>query len=221
MTASVPGAGRRRRVGILISGRGSNMKALLEAAADPTYPAEIVLVAANRPDAGGLAVAQAAGVATAVLDHKRFTDRAAFDAELDRLLRAAGVEIVCLAGFMRLLGAEFVAGWGDHILNIHPSLLPAFKGLHVHERAIAAGVRVTGCTVHIVRPEMDTGPILVQAAVPVLPDDTPDRLAARVLTAEHRCYPLALRLLADGAVRVEDERVVPVGPAPGLALWQG
>lgn len=195
------------------------MRALLAAAADPAFPAEIVLVVANRPQAAGLAAAADAGIATAVVDHKRFPDRVAFDAELDRMLRDAKVEIVCLAGFLRLLGPAFVAGWGDHILNIHPSLLPAFKGLQVHERVIAAGVRVTGCTVHIVRPEMDTGPVVVQAAVPVLPDDTPDRLAGRVLAAEHRCYPLALRLIASGAVRVEEERVVPIAGAPPLALF--
>ena len=196
----------KRKVGILISGRGSNMTALIEAARDPDFPAEIALVLSNRADAGGLERAAAAGLATAVIDHKAFPDRASFDAAMDARLRQAGVEIVCLAGFMRLLTPGFVEGWRDRMINIHPSLLPLFPGLHTHERVIEAGMRLAGCTVHFVRPEMDTGPIIAQAAVPVAPDDTPDTLAARVLVAEHEIYPLALALVAGGLVRAEGER---------------
>lgn len=197
----------RRRVAVLISGRGSNLKALLDAAADPDFPAEIVLVLSNQADAGGLAYAAAAGVRAVVIDHRAFPDRAAFDRAIEVELHTAEVELVCLAGFMRLLTAGFVEHWRDRILNIHPSLLPSFRGLDTHARALAAGVRVAGCTVHFVRPEMDAGPIVVQGAVPVLPDDTPDTLAARVLAVEHRIYPLALRLVAEGRARVVGERV--------------
>lgn len=187
------------RVGILISGRGSNMRALLDAASRPDFPAEIALVLSNNHDAGGLDAARAAGIATAIVDHRK-RSREDFEVELDQVLRRSGVEFICLAGFMRLLTAGFVNAWPDRILNIHPSLLPSFKGIHVHERALEAGVRFTGCTVHFVRPEMDDGPIVVQAAVPVHGDDDADRLAARVLEAEHRIYPLALRLVAEGRV---------------------
>lgn len=204
----------KRKVGILISGRGSNMTALIEAARDPDFPAEIALVLSNRADAGGLDRAREAGLATAVVDHKAYPDRASFDAEIDRQLRAAGVEIVCLAGFMRLLTAGFVSGWRDSMINIHPSLLPLFPGLHTHERAIEAGMRIAGCTVHFVRPKMDTGPIIAQAAVPIAPGDTADSLAARVLAAEHEIYPLALALLAGGLVRVEGEQAVIDGALP-------
>jgi len=203
---------------VLISGRGSNMKALIEAARQPGYPAEIALVLSNRADAAGLAAAAAAGLATRVVPHRNFPDRAAFDAALDAALREAGVDLVCLAGFMRLLTPGFVADWRDRMINIHPSLLPAFPGLDTHARALAAGVRFTGCTVHYVRAEMDSGPIIAQAAVPVAPGDTPDTLAARVLAAEHRLYPLALRLVAAGQVRVEGEHAMieghraPAGP---------
>lgn len=198
----------RRRVGVLISGRGSNMKALIEAARRPGYPAEIVLVLSNRADAAGLGIAAAAGIATRVVPHRDFPDRAAFDAALDARLREAAIDLVCLAGFMRLLTPGFVASWRDRMINIHPSLLPAFPGLDTHARALAAGVRFTGCTVHFVRAEMDSGPIIAQAAVPVLPGDTEDALAARVLAAEHRLYPLALGLVAAGKVRVEGERAL-------------
>lgn len=197
----------RKRVGVLISGRGSNMQALIEAAASPGYPAEIALVVSNRPGAAGLAVAEAAGVATATVDHKLYRSRAAFEAEMHKALETAGVEIVCNAGFMRLLTEGFVEAWRDRHLNIHPSLLPAFKGLHTHERVLEAGVRITGCTVHFVRHEMDSGPIIAQAAVSVRPGDTPETLAARVLTAEHKLYPLALRLVASGAAHVDGETV--------------
>jgi phosphoribosylglycinamide formyltransferase 1 len=198
----------RLKAAVLISGRGSNLQALLDAAADASYPAQIVRVIANRADAAGLARAERAGVPTKIIPHRDFTDRAAFDAALDQELRAAGAQLVCLAGFMRLLTDGFVERWRDRLVNIHPSLLPAFKGLHVHEQVLRAGVRVTGCTVHFARPAMDEGPIIVQAAVPVLPGDDPERLEARVLAAEHRAYPLALRLIAEGRVRVEDERVI-------------
>jgi phosphoribosylglycinamide formyltransferase-1 len=199
---------RRLKLAVLISGRGSNLQALIDAAAAADYPAKIALVLSNRPDAAGLARAAAAGLPSAVIDHTKFAERAPFDAELDRTLRAHGIELVCLAGFMRLLTRGFVEAWSDRMINIHPSLLPAFKGLHTHERALAAGVRVTGCTVHYVRPEMDEGPIVVQAAVPVLPGDDAETLAARVLAAEHRCYPLAVRWIAEGRVRIEDERAL-------------
>ena len=186
----------RRRVAVLISGRGSNMASLIEAAQDPAYPADIVLVVSNRPDAGGLERARAAGIATAVVDHKGHPDRASFDAALDATLREHGIEIVCLAGFMRILTPAFVESWAGRMLNIHPSLLPAFKGTDTHARALAAGVAKHGCTVHFVTPELDSGPIVAQAELPVFPDDTEDALAARVLAQEHLLYPRALALVA-------------------------
>ncbi len=192
----------RVRVGVLISGRGSNLQTLIQAAQAPDYPAEIAYVIANVADAKGLDHAERAGIPACVISHKDFADRAAFDAALDAALRKAKIEIVCLAGFMRLLGKKFTEDWRDRVLNIHPSLLPAFPGLDTHRKAIEAGVKISGCTVHLVRPELDDGPILIQAAVPVAEDDTPETLAARVLEVEHRCYPLALRLLAAGAIRV-------------------
>ena len=198
----------RKRVGVLISGRGSNLVALLEAARDPEYPAEIVLVISNRPGAAGLDRAAEAGVPTCVIDHTDYKSRPEFEAALTAALDAADVEIVCNAGFMRLLTEGFVERWRDRHLNIHPSLLPAFKGLDTHERALETGVRITGCTVHVVRTEMDAGPIVVQAAVNVAPDDTAESLAARVLEAEHQIYPLALSLLASGKVRIEGERAL-------------
>ncbi|PWC53249.1 phosphoribosylglycinamide formyltransferase [Azospirillum sp. TSO22-1] len=203
------------KVGVLISGRGSNLQALIDAAADPDFPAEIALVLSNKADAAGLARAAGAGIATAVVDHRGFPgDKPAFEAAMDARLRDAGVELVCLAGFMRLLSPWFVDAWRDWMINIHPSLLPAFKGLDTHQRALDAGVRVHGCTVHYVRSEMDVGPIIVQAAVPVLPDDDAHALAGRVLAQEHRAYPLAVRLIAEGRVRVENERVRVEGHAP-------
>lgn len=207
------------KVAILISGRGSNMRALMDAAAAPDFPAEICLVLSSVPGAGGLAVAAEAGLPVATVDHRDHAGREAFETALDARLAESGAELVCLAGFMRLLTAGFVARWTDRMLNIHPSLLPAFKGLHTHERAIAAGVRISGCTVHFVRADMDSGPILIQAAVPVLPDDTPERLGARVLAEEHRIYPEALRLVAERRIRVEGDRVTIDGhAAPGGAL---
>jgi phosphoribosylglycinamide formyltransferase-1 len=198
---------RKKRVGVLISGRGSNLQALIEAAKAPAYPAEIVLVISNVPGAQGLTRAEAASIPTRAINHKEFTSRAEFDAAVDAALSAAGVEMLCNAGFMRLHSEGFVARWRDRHLNIHPSLLPAFPGLDTHARVIAAGVKVSGCTVHVVRLEMDTGPIVAQAAVPVLDSDTPEALAGRVLEAEHRLYPHALALFASGAVRIEGERV--------------
>ncbi len=200
------------KVGVLISGRGSNMQALIRACADEDFPAEIVTVVSNNPEAAGLGIAGDAGLPTAVVDHRDFPDRESFEAALDDVLRAAQADFVCLAGFMRILTGWFVRRWYDRLINIHPSLLPAFKGLHTHERALEAGVRFTGCTVHFVRPEMDSGPIIVQAAVPVAADDTPDSLAARVLAVEHRCFPLALRLIAEGRARVAGDVVTIVDP---------
>ena len=196
------------KLGVLISGRGSNLQALLDACADADYPAEIVLVISNRPDAKGLARAHAADIPTQVIEHTAYGDRESFDRDVDAALRTAGTQLICLAGFMRLLSAWFVDQWPDRIVNIHPSLLPAFKGPNSHVQALAAGVKVSGCTVHFVRSEMDAGPIIMQAAVPVLPDDSEDSLAARVLTAEHQCYPRAVRLIAEDHVNVEDRRVV-------------
>src|SRR5215471_13069144 len=189
----------RKRVAILISGRGANMGALIAAAKKPDYPAEIVLVLSNRPEAGGLRRASAEGIATAVVDHTDFgKDREAFERAVQAHLETRGIEIVCLAGFMRLFTPSFVSRWSGRMINIHPALLPSFKGLHTHERALEAGVKIHGATVHFVVPEVDSGPIVAQAAVPVLDDDTPDTLAARVLAAELRIYPLALGLVAGG-----------------------
>jgi phosphoribosylglycinamide formyltransferase-1 len=196
----------RLKVGVLASGRGSNLAALIEAASDPAYPAELALVIVNVKGAPALQRAEAAGIPTRLIEHRAFSDRASFDAALDAALREAGIELICLAGFMRLLTPAFVEAWRDRMINIHPSLLPAFPGLDTHARALAAGVKIAGCTVHFVRHETDSGPILAQAAVPVLPDDTPDSLAARVLEAEHRIYPRALKLVAEGRVRVVEER---------------
>ena len=209
----------KRRVAILISGRGSNMAALLEAARDPGFPAEIVLVLSNRPDAGGLAVAAAAGVATAAVDHRPFKgDRAEHERAIDAELRRAGAEIVCLAGYMRLLTPFLVEAWAGRMLNIHPSLLPAFPGLDTHERALAAGAKLHGCTVHLVTQGMDEGPILAQAAVPVLAGDTEDDLAARVLQQEHALYPAALAAFALArAPAAPDATAALANPLP----WRG
>lgn len=203
----------RLKAAVLISGRGSNLQALIDDCARADAPAEIALVLSNVAGAAGLARAAAAGIATAVVDHKAFPSRAAFEDALQHCLGKAGVELVCLAGFMRLLTAPFVERWHDRLINIHPSLLPSYRGLDTHARAIADGVRFAGCTVHFVRAEMDAGPIIVQAAVPVHADDDAGRLAARVLEAEHRCYPLALRLIASGRLRVAGERVTVEGAA--------
>ena len=189
----------KKRVAVLISGRGSNLTALIEVAKAPDYPAAIVFVVANLPDAAGLMHARQAGIPTAVVDHRPFgTDREAFERALDAQLQAQRIEIVCLAGFMRLLTPWFVTRWSGRLLNIHPALLPQFKGLHTHSRALAAGVKEHGATVHFVVPEMDAGPIILQAAVPVIAGDTEATLAARVLEVEHRIYPQGLRLVAEG-----------------------
>lgn len=197
----------KTKIAVLISGRGTNMQALLAAAQDPDYPAEIVLVASNNPEAAGLAIAEAAGIETDVIDHRDYDTREAFEEALDSTIRMYDARIVCLAGFMRILTPWFTERWRDLLINIHPSLLPAFKGLHTHERALEAGVRIHGCTVHYVRPEMDDGPIIGQAAVPVLPDDTPETLGARVLAAEHKLYPQCVALACSGKARVAGERV--------------
>jgi phosphoribosylglycinamide formyltransferase-1 len=197
----------RKRVGVLISGRGSNLQALIEACKEPDYPAKIVLVISNVPGAQGLLRAEEAGILATAISHKKFSSREEFDKALNHALEEARTELLCNAGFMRLHTEGFVGHWRDRHLNIHPSLLPAFKGLDTHARVLAAGVTVTGCTVHFVRKEMDEGPIVAQAAVPVLSGDNADSLAARVLEAEHRLYPHALKLVASGAVRVEGERV--------------
>jgi phosphoribosylglycinamide formyltransferase-1 len=189
----------KKRVAVLISGRGSNMVALIEAAKVEDYPAEIVLVVSNRPDAAGLARAREAGIETAIIDHLQFgEDRGSFEQALDAQLQQHHTDLVCLAGFMRLLTPSFVRLWSGRMLNIHPALLPQFKGLHTHRRALEAGVERHGATVHFVVPEMDSGPIVAQESVPVLEDDTEETLARRVLEVEHRIYPQALRLVAEG-----------------------
>lgn len=205
----------KRRVGVLISGRGSNMEALLRAAAEPGYPAEVALVLSNRPDAAGLATAREMGADAVCVDHRPFgRDRAAHERALHDELTRRGVELVCLAGYMRLLTPYLVDAWAGRMLNVHPSLLPAFPGLDTHARALAAGVKLHGCTVHLVTHEMDAGPILAQAAVPVLPGDTAEALAARVLVQEHRLYSLALRLLAAGEQGRSEAGVALVNPLP-------
>lgn len=196
------------RTAILISGRGSNMTSLIAAAKSPDFPAEIVLVLSNKPDAPGLVSAKAQGFATAAVDHKIYAGREAFEASLQAILTAHRIDFICLAGFMRLLTASFTQAWHGRMINIHPALLPSYKGLHTHERALADGVKIHGCTVHYVVPDMDAGPIIAQAAVPVLDDDTPDTLGARVLAQEHVIYPLALKLAAGGLVHYEGQRVL-------------
>jgi phosphoribosylglycinamide formyltransferase 1 len=197
----------RRRTAVLISGRGSNLRALIEACARPDASAEVVLVISNRADAAGLRHARDSGIATEMIPHGAFATQVGFENAIDRTLHEHAIALICLAGFMRVLSPWFVERWRDRLLNIHPSLLPAFRGLDTHRRVLAAGVRFSGCTVHLVRAEVDDGPILVQAVVPVRPDDDEASLAARVLAAEHRCYPMALELVASGRARVVDEHV--------------
>lgn len=192
----------KKRVAILISGRGSNMRALIEAAKAKDFPAEIVLVLSNVPDAGGLDFARRHGIETQVIEHKKFPSREIFDNAMEVALNRANAEIVCLAGFMRLLSPRFVEKWRGRMINIHPSLLPAYKGLHTHSRAIEAGEKFAGCTVHFVTAELDDGPTILQAKVPVLPGDTEDALSARVLEQEHKIYPQALRLVAEGKAKI-------------------
>ncbi|MFO1185058.1 MAG: phosphoribosylglycinamide formyltransferase [Bauldia sp.] len=212
---------QKKRVAVLISGRGSNMAALISAAQAPDYPAAITLVLSDNSGAAGLAYATAQGVRAVTVERSRFTDRAVFEAAVGRELHQAGIELICLAGFMRLLSADFVERWRDRLINIHPSLLPAFRGLDTHARALAAGVKLHGCTVHFVRAEVDAGPIVAQAAVPVLAHDTVESLAARTLTAEHRLYPAALREIAGERVRIEGDIVRLDTPhaAPPPLLW--
>jgi phosphoribosylglycinamide formyltransferase-1 len=204
----------KRRVAILISGRGSNMAALIEAAAAADFPAEIVLVISNRADAGGLEKAAASGIATRVIESKPFgKDRAAFEALLQAALDQHRIDLICLGGFMRLFTADFVQRWYGHMLNIHPSLLPSFPGLEPQAQALRAGVKISGATVHFVIPETDAGPILMQGAVEVRDDDTSERLAERILAIEHRIYPAALRLVASGRIRIEGDTCKTVGGA--------
>ncbi len=202
----------RKKIAVLISGRGSNMASLISASMDPSYPAEIALVISNKPGAAGLERAAEFGIETATVDHTEFSgDRQAFERALDEKLKARGIEFVALAGFMRLLSSWFVTQWRDRVINIHPALLPSFKGLHTHERALEEGVKLHGATVHFVSAEMDDGPIIIQGAVPVLEDDTPDTLGERVLAVEHKIYPKALALVASGRAKVKDHRVAIAG----------
>ena len=216
MTAAAPA---RRRTAVLISGRGSNLQALIEAAGHADFPAEIVLVLSNEADAAGLGRAEAVGIPTRVVPHRDYAERAAFEAALTACLEEASVELVCLAGFMRILTEGFVARWDGRLINIHPSLLPAFPGLDTHARALEAGVKLHGCSVHLVSGELDGGPIIGQAAVPVLPDDDEAALAARVLAAEHRLYPICLKLLAEGGFERAGKRLrLREAAADGLQL---
>jgi phosphoribosylglycinamide formyltransferase 1 len=208
----------KKRVAILISGRGTNMMALVEAARAADYPAEVVAIVSSRSDAPGLAWAKAQGLPAAAIDHKAFPTREAFDEAVHAHLAAAGVELIALAGFMRIQSAAFVAKWRERQLNIHPALLPLFRGLRPHQQALDAGVKISGCTVHFVTEEMDSGPIVAQAAVPVLESDTPATLEARILAAEHKLYPHALALVASGRCRIEGGRVV-LDDAAGAALF--
>ena len=209
----------RKRVAVLISGRGSNMAALIEAAKAKDYPAEIALVVSNRPEAGGLLVARAAGIATETVDHTKFSgDRNRFEHEIQSLLEKYRIEIICLAGFMRLLTANFLERWQWRILNIHPALLPDFKGLDTHKRVIDAGVKIHGATVHFVVPELDSGPVIAQGAINVRPGDSEEALAVRVLKVEHRIYPLALKLVAEGRVKIKNNHSLIDGvPVPNVA----
>jgi phosphoribosylglycinamide formyltransferase-1 len=204
---------RRKRTAILISGRGSNMRALIERARSPSFPAEIVLVVSNLPEAAGLAFAKENNIACAVVDHKIYPGREEFERSMQVLLELHRIELICLAGFMRILTPWFIGQWQERLLNIHPALLPAYRGLDTHARALADGAKIHGCTVHFVEAAMDAGPIVAQAAVAVRDSDTPDTLAARVLAEEHALYPAALACVAEGRVRVEGNRVFCGDPA--------
>lgn len=206
------------KVGILISGRGSNMAALIRAAQSADYPAEIACVVSNREDAGGLDVARKAGIPTTVISHRRYPDREAFDRDVSVALEEHGVGLVALAGFLRIQSAWFPEHWAGRQINIHPSLLPAFPGLHVQRQALDAGVRLSGCTVHFVTPALDSGPIIAQAAVPVLAGDTEETLSARILRQEHRLYPLVVRWFAEDRIAIGDGRVTVRGIAPDATL---
>jgi phosphoribosylglycinamide formyltransferase 1 len=216
---------RRKRTAILISGRGSNMWALIEHARNPSYPAEIALVVSNRPNAGGLAFAKENNIACAVVDHKIYAGREEFERSMQVLLELHHIELICLAGFMRMLTPRFIGQWPGRLLNVHPALLPAYRGLKTHERALADGVKIHGCTVHFVVPAMDEGPIIAQAAVAVLDSDTPDTLASRVLAQEHAIYPAALACVAEGRLRVQGNRVFcgdrAIEPTPLLVPFSG
>lgn len=214
----------KKRTAVLISGRGSNMQALVQAARQPDYPAEIALVISNRPEAPGLAWAKEQGIPAVALDHKRYESREHFEGQLTSMLSLSKIDLIALAGFLRLMTPAFVESWSGRMINIHPSLLPSFKGLHTHEQVLAAGVKITGCTVHFVSAEMDEGPIIAQSAVPVMPEDTASQLAARVLISEHKIYPAALAAVARGDVRliankVEMQPVVNAGINQEFALF--
>lgn len=212
---------RKKRVAVLISGSGSNLQSLIDAASEPDYSAEIVLVVSNKPDAFGLTRAERVGIPTEILSHKAYASREDFDTALHSVLKEANVDFICLAGFMRIFTPGFVAHWPNRILNIHPSLLPAFPGLHVHRRAIEAGARFSGCTVHIVNAALDDGPIILQAVVPIIQTDTPDTLAARILKMEHIIYPKALDWMASGKANVVGTvvKVDPQETAPDPLIW--
>lgn len=199
---------KKLKLAVLISGSGTNLQVLIDACSDPAYPAEIKVVISNRPDAYGLQRAKMAGLETFCIDHTTFDSKEGFEAALHDCLKEQQVELVCLAGFMRLLTSSFVNRWKDRMINMHPSLLPAYKGLHTHARAIEDGVRFGGCTIHFVRPEMDDGPIIMQAAVAIKPDDTEETLAASVLAYEHTLYPAAVKLIAEGKVRVSGRKCI-------------
>lgn len=208
------------KVAVAISGSGSNLQALIDACSRPDFPAEIVAVLSNRPGAFGLERAKKAGIPTILLDHTGFDSRESFDAELDKALRGTGADLICLAGFMRILTDDFVRGWEGRMINIHPSLLPKYRGLHTHKRAIEAGDAFHGCTVHYVCPELDAGPLIYQAKVPIEEGDTPDSLAARVLTREHVIYPETLGWIAEGRVRLDGEHALIDGrPGPQILDW--
>lgn len=198
---------RKLRLGVLASGSGSNLQSIIDRCADGSIDAEIVLVLSNVPGAGALNRAEKAGIATALIDHRTFTERADFDRAVVATLQSAGVELVVLAGFMRIITAPFIAAFPERIINIHPALLPAFPGLHVQKKAIEGGARFSGCTVHFVDGGVDTGPIIIQAVVPILDDDDEASLSARILVQEHRIYPNAIQLIAEGRLRIEGRRV--------------
>lgn len=197
----------RLKLAIFISGRGSNMEALIDACKAPDFPAQVVVVLANRPDAAGLKKAATAGIETQIVDHKQYADKPTFEQAIAKALSGYKIDLICLAGFMRILSGDFITQWADRIINIHPSLLPDYKGLDTHARALVDGRTESGCSVHFVIPEMDAGPVILQKKVPVLDGDTADDLAARVLEQEHAAYPEAVRLIGEGRVRIVDGRV--------------